>query len=89
MHELLGIVLGVAIGSGVSTIRPRRLKAAALLPALAAAGVLTSAANGELGSGLAGVFVALDTLLAALGVALGAALVPRRTHRRARLMTDS
>jgi hypothetical protein len=47
-----------------------------------AAGVLTSAVNGELGSGLWGVFVAVDTLLAALGVALGVALVPRVAHRR-------
>jgi hypothetical protein len=82
MHELLGIVLGVAIGSGLSAIRPRRLRAAALLPALVAAGVLTSAVNGELGSGLAAAFVAVDTLLAALGVALGAVLVPRLAHRR-------
>jgi hypothetical protein len=73
MHELLGIVLGVAIGSGLSTIRPQRLQAAALLPALFAAGVFTSAVNGELGRGLAGAFIAVDTLLAALGVALGAA----------------
>jgi hypothetical protein len=83
MHELLGIVLGVAIGSGVAALRPRWLRAAALLPAVLAAGVLTSAVNGELGSGLAGVFVAVDTLLAALGVALGVALVPRLAFRRA------
>jgi hypothetical protein len=83
MHELLGIVLGLAIGSGVAAIKPRRLQAAALLPAVLAAGVLTSAVNGELGSGLWGVFVAVDTLMAALGVALGAALVPRLVSRRA------
>jgi len=77
MHELLGIVLGVAIGSSLAAIRPRWLRMAALLPAVVAAGVLTSAVNGELGSGLAGVFVAVDTLLAAMGVALGAALAPR------------
>jgi hypothetical protein len=82
MHELLGIVLGVAIGSGVAVLRPRWLRAAALLPAVLAAGVLTSAVNGELGSGLAGVFVAVDTLLAALGVALGVALVPLLVRRR-------
>jgi hypothetical protein len=82
MHELLGIVLGLAVGSGVSAIRPGRLRAVALLPALVAAGVLTSAVNGELGSGLAGVFVAVDTLLAGLGVALGAALAPRLVYRR-------
>jgi hypothetical protein len=82
MHELLGIVLGVAIGSGVATLRPRWLRAAALLPAVLAAGVLTSAINGELGSGLWGVFVAVDTLLAGLGVALGAALAPRLASRR-------
>jgi hypothetical protein len=73
MHELLGIVLGVAIGSRVSIIWSQQLQAAALLPALFAAGVFTSAVNGELGSGLAGAFIAVDTLLAALGVALGAA----------------
>jgi hypothetical protein len=82
MHELLGIVLGLAIGSGVSAIRPRRPRAVALLPALLAAGVLTSAVNGELGSGLWGAFVAADTLLAGLGVALGAALGPRLVYRR-------
>jgi hypothetical protein len=77
MHELLGIVLGVAIGSALAGIRPRWLRYAALLPAVLLAGVLTSAVNGELGSGLAGVFVAVDTLLAAMGVALGAALASR------------
>ena len=77
MHELLGIVLGVAIGSALAAIRPKWLRMAALLPAVVAAGVLTSAVNGELGSGLAGVFVAIDTLLAAMGVALGAALAHR------------
>jgi hypothetical protein len=77
MHEVLGIVLGVALGAGVAMVRPRRLRAVALLPASLAAGVLTSAFNGELGSSLAGVFVAADTLLAALGVVLGAALVAR------------
>lgn len=81
MHELLGIVLGLAIGSGVSTIRPRRLRAAALVPAVVAAGMLTSAVNGELGSGLAGVFIAADTLLAALGVALGTTLARRIAYR--------
>jgi hypothetical protein len=74
MHELLGIVLGLALGTGVAAIRPRRLRAAALLPALAASGVLASAVNGELGGDLAGLFVAVDTLFAALGVAVGTAL---------------
>lgn len=46
MHELLGTVLGVAIGSGLSTIRPQRLQAAALLPALFAVGVLSVSATG-------------------------------------------
>ena len=82
MHELLGIVIGLAIGSGVALLRPRWLRAAVLLPAVLAAGVLTAAINGELGSGLWGVFVAVDTLLAALGVALGVALVPRMVSRR-------
>jgi len=83
MNELLGIALGLAVGSGVATLRPGRLRAAALLPAVLAAGVLTSAVNGELGSGLWGIFVAADTLLAGLGVALGAALAPRLASRRA------
>jgi hypothetical protein len=82
MYELLGVVLGLAVGSGVSAIRPGRLRAVGLLPAVLAAGVLTSAVNGELGSGLWGVFVAADTLLAGLGVALGAALAPRLAHHR-------
>jgi hypothetical protein len=82
MHELLGIVLGAVIGSGVAAVRPRRLRAAALLPALAAAGVLTSAVNGELGSGFWGVFVAVDTLLVALGFVFGLALAPRLAAAR-------
>ena len=82
MYELLGIALGFAVGSGVWAFRPRRLRAVALLPAVLAAGVLTSAVNGELGSGFAGVFVAADTLLAVLGVALGAALSPRLASPR-------
>jgi hypothetical protein len=83
MHELLGIVLGAAIGGGVAVIRPHRLRAALLLPALLAAGVLTSAINGELGSGFWGVFVAADTLLVALGFVLGLALAPRLARARA------
>lgn len=82
MHELLGIVLGAAIGAGVGVIGPRRLRAALLLPALLAAGVLTSAINGELGSGFWGVFVAADTLLVALGFVLGLALAPRLARTR-------
>jgi hypothetical protein len=82
MHELLGIVLGAAIGGGVAAIGPPRLRAAAVLPALAAAGFLTSAINGELGSGLWGIFVAADTLLVALGFALGLALEPRLARAR-------
>lgn len=82
MHELLGIVLGAAIGGGVATITPARLRAAVLLPALLAAGLLTSAVNGELGSGLWGVFVAVDTLLVALGFVLGLALAPRLARTR-------
>jgi hypothetical protein len=80
MHELIGIVLGVAVGSAVSSIRPRRLRAAAVLPALFAAGVLTSAVNGELGTGLAGIFVAVDTLLAGLGFVLGTVLAAPRAY---------
>jgi hypothetical protein len=82
MHELLGIVLGAVIGGGVAVIRPARLRAIVLLPALLAAGVLTSAINGELGSGFWGVFVAVDTLLVALGFVLGLALVPRLARAR-------
>ena len=82
MHELLGIVLGAAIGGGVAAIGPPRLRAALLLPALLAAGVLTSAINGELGSGFWGVFVAADTLLVALGFVLGLALAPRLVRAR-------
>lgn len=77
MHELLGIVLGAAIGGGVAVIRPQRLRAALLLPALLGAGVLTSAINGELDSGFWGIFVAADTLLVALGFVLGLAVAPR------------
>lgn len=82
MHELLGIVLGAAIGGGVASIRPQRLRAALLLPALLAAGVLTSAINGELGGGFWGVFVAADTLLVGLGFVLGLALAPRLARAR-------
>jgi hypothetical protein len=74
MHELLGIIFGLAIGAGISATRPRRLRAAAVLPALATAGLLTSAVNGELDSNLAAAFVAADTLLVALGFVLGAGL---------------
>lgn len=77
MHELIGLILGGVIGTGASSIRPRRLRAVALLPALLAAGMLTSAINGELGSGLAGAFVAADTLLAALGFVVATVLAPR------------
>jgi hypothetical protein len=82
MHELLGIVLGAAIGGGIGIIGPPRLRAALLLPALLAAGVLTSAINGELGSGFWGVFVAADTLLVALGFLLGLALAPWMARAR-------
>jgi hypothetical protein len=82
MHELLGIVLGATLGGGVAMIGPPRLRAALLLPALLAAGVLTSAVNGELGSGFWGVFVAADTLLVALGFALGLGLAPHLARAR-------
>lgn len=74
MSELLGVVLGVAIGIGVSGVRSRRLRALLAVPAVLLAGVVTSAVNGELGTGLWAVFVSFDTLLAALGVSLGIAL---------------
>lgn len=78
MSEFLGAVLGVAIGAGLSGVRSRRLRAALLVPAVLAAGVVTSAVNGELGTGLWAVFVSFDTLLAGLGVALGLALARLR-----------
>lgn len=84
MHELLGLVLGVAIGSALPTIQRPLPRAAAFPPALMAAGALTAAVNGELGSGLAAAFVAIDTALAALGVALGATLVGLGLRVRAR-----
>ena len=75
MHELLGIVLGAAIGGGVAAIRPQRLRPPLLLPALLPRpACCTSAINGELESGFWGVFVAADTLLVALGFVLGLAL---------------
>jgi hypothetical protein len=75
MSELLGVVLGVAIGGGLSCLRSRRLRVVLLVPAVLLAGVVTSAVNGELGTGLWAVFVSFDMLLAGLGVALGFALV--------------
>jgi hypothetical protein len=83
MSEFLGVVLGVAIGIGLSGVRPRRLRAALLVPAVLAAGVVTSAVNGELGTGLWTVFVSFDTLLAGLGVAFG--LAPARMRVPPRL----
>ena len=77
MREFLGVVLGVAIGIGLSSVRPRRLRAALLVPGILAAGVVTSSVNGELGTDLWAVFVSFDTLLAGLGVAFG--LAPART----------
>lgn len=77
MHEFLGIVLGVAIGSGLRLKGPRRKPAAALLCSALVAGLLTSAVNGELHAPFWPVFVTLDTLLAVLGCALGVLLASR------------
>lgn len=74
MSELLGVVLGAAIGIGVSSLRSRRLRALLAVPAVLLAGVVTSAVNGELGTGLWAVFVSFDTVLAALGVTIGFAI---------------
>ncbi len=82
MSEFLGVVLGVAIGVGLSGVRSRRLRAALLVPAVLAAGVVTSAVNGELGTGLWAVFVSFDILLAGLGVSLGLALARLRAAPR-------
>ena len=82
MHELLGIVLGAALGCGVAVIRPAGLRAVVLVPALAAAALLTSAINGELASAFWGIFVAADMLLVALGFVLGLAIAPRLARAR-------
>ena len=85
MSELLGVILGTAIGLAVSRVRSRRLRALLLVPALLVVGVLTSAVNGELGTGLWAVFVSFDTVLAALGVMVGLALTRLRLRRALRL----
>ena len=84
MSELLGLVLGTAIGLAVSQVPSRRLRASLLVPAVVLAGVVTSAVNGELGSGLWAVFVSFDTVLAGLGVMLGLALTRLRLPRAVR-----
>ena len=86
MSEFLGVVLGVAIGVGLSGVPSKRLRAALLVPAVLVAGVVTSAVNGELSTGLWAVFVSIDTVLAALGVALGFALMRLRVAPRPRLL---
>jgi len=75
MSELLGVILGTAIGLAVSRVRSRRVRALLLVPAVVLAGVVTSAVNGELGVGPWAVFVSFDTVLAGLGVMLGLALM--------------
>jgi hypothetical protein len=74
MSELIGVVLGGALGAGVSGVRRRRLRAALLVPAVPLAAVTASAVNGELGTGLWALFVSFDALLAGLGAAVGLAL---------------
>ena len=74
MSEFLGVILGTVIGLAISRVRSRRLRAFLLVPAVLLAGVVTSAVNGELGTGLWAVFVSFDTVLAGLGVMLGLAL---------------
>jgi hypothetical protein len=81
MSELLGVILGTAIGLAVSRVRSRRLRALLVVPGVLAAGVATSAVNGELGTGLWAVFVSFDTVLAALGLTLGAAVARLRPMR--------
>ncbi len=87
MHEFLGIILGAAIGSGLAMTRPRRLQAALLFLSALAAGVLTSAINGELQSSVWTIFVTFDSLLATFGCLLGALLAPRLARRRLRRPT--
>ena len=75
MSEFLGVVLGLAIGVGMSRVRSRRLRALLVVPAVLATAVVASAVNGELANGLWPVFVSFDALLAGISVALGLALV--------------
>jgi hypothetical protein len=63
MSELLGAILGVAVGGSVSCLRPGRLRAVLLVPVVLIAGIATSAINGELDGGLWPVFVSFDTLV--------------------------
>ncbi len=84
MSELLGVVLGTAIGFAVSQVTLRGLRALLLVPAVLLAGVVTSAVNGELGLGLWAVFVSFDTLLAGLGVMLGLGFTRLRLPRAVR-----
>jgi len=81
MSELLGAILGTATGLSISRVRSRRLRALLLVPAVLLSGVVTSAVNGELGTGLWAVFVSFDTVLAGLGVLLGVALSRLRVAR--------
>ena len=84
MSELLGVILGTAIGLAVARVRSRRLRALLLVPAVLLGGAVTSAVNGELGTALWAVFVSFDTLLAGLGVVLGLALTRLRLPRASR-----
>ena len=84
MSEFLGVILGTAIGLAISRVRSRRVRALLVLPAVLLAGVVTSAVNGELGTGLWAVFVSFDTVLAGLGVMLGLALARLRVPRALR-----
>ena len=84
MSEFLGVILGTAIGLAISRVSSRRLRALLLVPAVLVAGVVTSALNGELGTGLWAVFVSFDTVLAGLGVLLGLALTRLRLPRALR-----
>lgn len=84
MSEFLGVILGTAIGLALSRVRPRRLRAALLAPAVLLVGVVTSAVNGELGTGLWALFVSFDIVLAGLGVMFGFALTRLRLPRALR-----
>ncbi len=86
MSEFLGVVLGVVIGVGFSGVRSRRRRVALFVPAVLAAGIATSAVNGELSTALWAAFVSFDTVLAGLGVALGLALARLRAAPRVRAL---
>ena len=70
MAELLPVILGIAIGVALSTIRPLRQRVFVPL-AILVTGATASAVNGELTHELWPVFVSFDMVLAGLGVLVG------------------